>query len=141
MCKRLKWLRLSSKNKNKIINANIIPAALYGVETTHVSSQAMDGLRTAVAEILGPKSSKRSIDMLFNLSDKNKENDPKGQVLIKRIMELRRMMSKDPEILNMTQHMIEYYNDNQSAFDNILKQDDEENQEWINITNWKKKHT
>ena len=89
MCKRLTWLKLSNRNKNKIINANILPAALYGVETTHVSSQAMDGLRSAVAEVFGPKSSKRSIDMLYNLSDKNKENDPKAQVLIRRIMNQR----------------------------------------------------
>ena len=81
MCRRVKWLKLSDQNKNKIINANVIPAALYGVETTLASRQAVDELRTAIAEVFGPKSSKRSIDMLYNLSDKNKENDPKAQIL------------------------------------------------------------
>ena len=72
MCKRLKWLKLSNNSKYKIINSNIIPAALYGVETTHVSTTAIDELRTAIADVLGPKSSKRSLDMAFSLSDKNK---------------------------------------------------------------------
>ena len=111
MCKRLKWLKLSNNNKYKIINSNIIPAALYGVETTHVSTTAIDELRTAIADVMGPKSPKRSLDMAFNLSDKNKGSDPKAHVLVRRIMELRRMMSKDQETYVIAQSMVSFYND------------------------------
>jgi hypothetical protein len=55
-------------------------------------------------------------------------------------MELRRIMNKDPEIHTMAQGLIIFYNDldNQSLFDNITQQDEEENIEWEDITNWKR---
>ena len=52
--------------------SNIIPAALYGAETIYISDAALASIRTSVAEVIGPKSGKRSIDMVFNLSDSNK---------------------------------------------------------------------
>ena len=94
MCCRLKWLKLTNKNKQKIIMSNIIPAALYGAETTFISDAALASIRTCVAEVIGPKSGKRSIDMVFNLSDTNKELDPKAHILIKRVTEMRRMWLK-----------------------------------------------
>ena len=140
MCRRLKLLKRSDKSRNKTINANITLAALNGVETTHASSQAMDGLRSAVAEGFGPKSSKRSIDMLYNLSDENKENDPKTQVLLRRVMELRRTMSKDSAIFEISKQIIKFYTENQHTFENIKQHDAIDNQEWIGITNWKKEN-
>jgi hypothetical protein len=139
MCKRLKWLKLSNNSKYKIRNSNIIPVALYGVETTHVSTTAIDELRTAIADVLGPKSSKRSLDMAFNLSDKNKESDPKAHVLVRRVMELRRMMSKDHDTYVMAQNMVNYYNnlDNSHLFESMHEQETEQQNEWDDITKWK----
>ena len=73
--------------------SNIIPAALYGAETTFISDAALASIRTSVAEVIGPKSGKKSIDMvfIFNLSDTNKELDPKAHILTKRITEMRRI--------------------------------------------------
>ena len=138
MCNRLKWLKLSNQNKNKIITSNIIPAALYGVETTHVSKNVMAGLRSAVAEVLGPKSSKRSLDILYNLSDKNKEIDPKAHVLLKRVMELRRMMCKDTDTQNIIKEMITSYNANEQALQIVQLQESVDNDDWINMSEWKK---
>ena len=83
MCNKLKWMKLTKNNKNKVILSNIIPAALYGVETTYVSNAAINSLRAGVAEAIGPKSGKRSVNMVFNMTGTNKELDPLAYVLIK----------------------------------------------------------
>ena len=137
MCCRLKWLKLTNKNKQKIIMSNIIPAALYGAETTFISDAALASIRTSVAEVIGPKSGKRSIDMVFNLSDTNKELDPKAHILIKRITEMRRMMAKNTECKELISLMISIHNKNGIISD--VEGDDScsQHRQMPDITNWK----
>ena len=72
--------------------------------------------------------------MLYNLSDKNKESDPKAQILLRRIMELRRTICKDSDLIETTKEMIQFYNDNQHTLQNTQQQDENENNEWNDIT-------
>ena len=77
--------------------------------------------------------------MVFNLSDKNKESDPKAHILIRRVVELRRMMSKDKDTYITAQSMVMYYNnlDNKHFFESVSQQEEEQQHEWDDITNWK----
>ena len=58
MAKRLRWLPITSKMKERIVLCNIIPAGIYGIEAVRVSVIAFRHFRSAIANVLGPKSKK-----------------------------------------------------------------------------------
>ena len=91
----------------------------------------------SVAEVIGPKSGKRSIDMVFNFSDTNKEFDPKAHILIKKITEMRRMMAKNTECKELISSMNSIYNKNGIMSD--VEGDDScsQHRQMLDITNWK----
>ena len=117
--------------------SNIIPAALYGAETTHISDAALSSIRASVADIIGPKSGKRSTDMVFNLSDTNKEMDPKAHILIKSITEMRRMMAKNIECKELICSMIGLYNKNGICSGVERHDPHNEPKQMPDITNWR----
>ena len=94
MTHRLQWLGISNETQSKIVQSNIVPAALYGVEAWHVNTSKCNELRTAIANVIGPKGSKRSVDMAYNMVDTNRDLDPQAYILQARILQLRRNMSK-----------------------------------------------
>ena len=96
MTKRLRWLNVSVETKHKIITTNIIPAALYGVEATYVNQNVLNGLRSAIATIIGSRSAKRSVDLTFDYIPTKRELDPNAHILLRRVIELRRNCSKNP---------------------------------------------
>ena len=95
MCARLKWLGINHQTKEKIILTNILPAALYGAETTMVAKATMAKLRTAIMDVIGPGSAKRSVEIAFDFTESSKELDPQVYVLTKRVLELRRNIAKN----------------------------------------------
>ena len=94
MTKRLRWLNVSMETKHNIITTNILPAALYGVGATYVNQTALNGLRSAIASIIGPRSAKRSVDICFDFIATKRELDAKAHILLRRVIELRRNCSK-----------------------------------------------
>ena len=92
--RRLKWIPISPEMKERIVLANVIPAALYGVEAANVSSKAMAGLRSAIAGTIGPSSHKKNVNLVFDCVSSSKDLDPLCHVLYMRIAGLRRMMAK-----------------------------------------------
>ena len=96
MAKKLRWMPLSKNDKEKIIRCNVLPAALYGVETATINNHSMNALRSAIADAIGPQSAKRSLDLVFATTCTSKTLDPNAHVLYQRVAGLRRMMAKHP---------------------------------------------
>ena len=66
MAKRLRWMALSRNTKEKIVQTNILPAGLYGVEAADLNLSALQSLRVAIAKAVGPAASKRNVDLSFS---------------------------------------------------------------------------
>ena len=79
--------------KEGIVLCNILLAAIYGVEASHVNIAALQSLRSAIASAIGPSSSKRNVDLLFDCRSCTKDLDPIAHILYERIAALRRMMA------------------------------------------------
>ena len=97
MCTRLKWLGLSIQTREKIVLTNILPAAMYGIESTRACKSTLEKLRSAILGVIGPSSHKRSVDMSFEFVGTNKDLDPMSYMLTRRVLELRRNISKNPK--------------------------------------------
>ena len=54
MARKLAWMPMDLRFKEKIVLCNILPAALYGAEAAHVNQAALHRLRTAIAKAIGP---------------------------------------------------------------------------------------
>ncbi len=67
MVKKLKRLRTSKMRKAKSIRTNALPAGLYGTDTWHISSKAMQDFRSAIVSTLGSNSCRRSPTMVLEV--------------------------------------------------------------------------
>ena len=108
--KRLKYMPISSEMKNRIVIANILPAALYRVEITHINAAAMQELRGAIASAVGSRSAKRSIDLVSNTTDTAKDLDPLVHSLYLRISNLRRIMAESLTAYGQVRTIIKKHN-------------------------------
>ena len=90
MCKRLQWMRVSREQKEQIVRANILPAALYGAEGCFVNRTVLNSLRVGIARCIGPRSKRRCVDLTFAFSGAAKDLDPEIHIIFGRIAALRR---------------------------------------------------
>ena len=65
MAKKLRWMPLNKAMKEKIVQANILTAGLYGVEAADMNRSALNALRAAIAKAIGPGSGKRNMDITY----------------------------------------------------------------------------
>ena len=93
----------------RVVQANILAAALYGAETTHVNKQALSKLRSAVAFAIGPKSKKRNVDLAFEVSKTAKDLDPYTHIIYNRVINARRMMANNDEYKDIIAKIITRY--------------------------------
>jgi hypothetical protein len=94
MAKRLKWMAVGDEMRERLVLTNLLPAALYGVESIRVAGSALNGLRSAIADAIGPKSDKRSVNLVFDCASANKELDPFAYILVQRVLNIRRTIVK-----------------------------------------------
>jgi ribonuclease HI len=95
--RRLSYMPIGQKDKEMIVRCNILPAALYGCESAHINQSALQALRSAIADAVGPKSVRRCVDATFVFTSCAKDLDPLTHILYNRIASLRRLMAKHPE--------------------------------------------
>jgi len=110
MARHLKWMDLTQQMKEKIVQANILPAGLYGVEAACISKKALNKLRSAVADAIGCKGHRRNVSMTFTCARASKDLDPLVYVLQQRIMGLRRMCAKNSGLKGRIGLIIKRYN-------------------------------
>ena len=94
MVKHLRWMPISTPEKESIIRANILPMALYGCEAAHINDAVFQRMRSAIAEAIGPRSAKACTDLVFEFSTTSKDIDPAVHVLYNRTSALRRVVTK-----------------------------------------------
>ncbi len=107
---RLRWLPLPLELKQKIVQANILPAGLYGCEAAWVNKSCLKAFRAAVANALGPRSNRASNEVVFHNTTTSKELDPSTYILLQRVLTLRRTLSKYPERIAQARSIIGKYN-------------------------------
>ncbi len=107
---RLRWLPLPLEFKQKIVQANILPAGLYGCEAAWVNKSCLKAFRAAVANALGPRSSRASNEVVFHNTTASKDLDPGTYILLQRVLTLRRTLSKYPDRISQAKSIIGNYN-------------------------------
>ena len=100
----------SREMKEKIVLCNILPAGLYGVEATHVNKGALQSLRSAIADAIGPSSAKRNVNLVFECTKSSRDLDPQAHILYLRVASLRRMMAKHKDKQGQIRLIIRKYN-------------------------------
>ena len=76
----------------------MLPAALYGTETARCNINEMQALRTAITDVIGPRSARRCIAMVYETCSGGTDLDPQVQQLVRKVALLKRMMAKFPSI-------------------------------------------
>ena len=112
MAVRLKWLPIDNTFKEKIILANVLPAALYGAEAAHVNKSSMKALRSAIANAIGPRSQRACNDVVFHNVSIANDIDPEVYLLQNRILSLRRLMAKHPKMYETVTDIINIHRNN-----------------------------
>ncbi len=107
---RLRWLPLPIEFKEKIIQANVLPASLYGCEAAWANKSSLKALRSAIANALGPRSTRASNEIVFHITTTSKDLDPNTYIFTQRVLILRRTLSKYPEWLAQVKSIIGNYN-------------------------------
>ncbi len=93
--------------KAMFVLTSVLSGSLYGCEATYASESAMDALATAIADTVSPRASKRSNDIMF--STLMRELEPCAVVFMRRAITLRRMIAKQPFVLEFAKDILDTY--------------------------------
>ena len=93
-------------SKNTAIMTTILPAALYGTEVGKGSNRAMQALRTAIADTVGPNSARRCLAMVFSYNNQKADLDPNIQQVVRKVALLRRITAKYPKLTTIAKAAI-----------------------------------
>ncbi len=115
MAKRLRWIPLNHKVKEHIVQANILPAGLYGAEASWVNKSILKALRAAIGNALGPRSARASNDIVFNNTTCSGDLDPDTYILTQRVTSLRRTIAKYPAKRDKVCNIIKQYKDSNNT--------------------------
>ena len=68
----------------------------HGTEAAGIAATEMQALRTAIADAVGPKSRRRSVDLVMVMHSHHGHIDPQVQHFVRKILLLRRTIAKYP---------------------------------------------
>ncbi len=106
---------MSRHDKATIIQSNILPAALYGIEVTSGCKSLMGSLQAAITDAVGPKSVRRAQAGVFEIHSMKGDLDPQVAQLSRRITTLRRQISKYPALEMQVRLIITRYKTKQGC--------------------------
>ncbi len=105
MVKRLRWVNLLQEEKAKVVQSNVLPAALYGIEMGRTNQSAIENLSAAIVDVLGPRSVRRSRMGVYEALPGNSDLDPDVHQVLRRTMLLRRMAAKHGKVKTLIDEM------------------------------------
>ena len=73
-------------------------AAMYGCETTPINDSCMRSYRTAVVDTIAFNTKRRSADLTFAFCSKGTDVDPETEVLVRRVMAMRRAVARSERL-------------------------------------------
>ena len=76
---------------------HILPAALYGCEAVYVNKGALQDLRAAIANAIGPQGQRASTDLVFDSHLAARDIDPWVYILNARLAAIRRHLENNPQ--------------------------------------------
>ena len=91
-------LPLSYEIKAKLIRATPLAAAKYGTPAAHVGNASYVAFRAALVDAIAPKTTKRCPCRTFECNSHGDDLDPEVVFGIEKIVLLRRVLAKDPEL-------------------------------------------
>ena len=94
--------------KQSVVRTLVLAPGLYGCEVTPYSITAMGLLYTAVAKAIGPYNHFSSNPMAFNIAAPS-NLDPVAEVLVRRVMGLRRNLAKHPHLRTLVDNIYACY--------------------------------
>ncbi len=100
-----------------MIEANILPAALYGIEMTNGCRSALERLQAAIAGVIGTRSAKRSQLGSYKIQKWKRDLDPDVVQLVRRITLVRRQIDKNPEVGDVIKLIIRKYAEGHVRYD------------------------
>ena len=111
LVRRLRWLPMELKDKITIIRTTVLPGALYGSEVSSLNQTALAALRTAIADVLGPSSARRCLEVVFEARRGRgaADLDPKVNQLVRKILLLRCVIAKYPRDLTKVRSSLVVY--------------------------------
>ena len=108
--RKLARIPLTKAKRASIIRISILPAALYGSEVAEASKKSMGKLRAAIEDTIGPRGTKRSTALTFEVcSGMGKDLDPTVQKLVRNVALIKRMMAKHEDVKSKVEEAIRRY--------------------------------
>ncbi len=105
----MRWIPISKQEKLQIIESNILPSALYGIEMTGGCPSVAKVLQSAIADVIGARAQRRSQLGAFEVQKKKKDLDPEVAIMVRRAALLRRRMDKFPHLEEKIKAIVERY--------------------------------
>ena len=98
LLQRLRYCPASVETKVRAITTKVYAAGLYGVEATQISTAKVAKLSAAVIDAFRSRNNSHNADRFYTTltTDKN-DLDPMAQVLVRRVLQIRRTSKKRPE--------------------------------------------
>jgi hypothetical protein len=114
-------LPLSIEAKAKIIRTKVLAVALYRYEASRICPVTLLKLRSAIKQVLGSHTSHKSTDFTFAVSSHGSDLDPEVVVLCRRILFIRRILTKRPHCIEIARRTWQQYEDYQYIGTDINK--------------------
>ena len=106
---RLRYLPASREDKVKIILVKVFPGCLYGIEGGDLSDSQLATLSAAIIDAFNSHNDYHDTELtLLTLTDySSKDLDPVSQILKRRVVELRRAITKHPDYEVLTTKILQ----------------------------------
>ena len=110
LLEKISKIGLNVQTRIKAITVKINPMAVYGAENANPSTANLQKFKTKILQCISGKSSRGDKDLKFATLDESKKDlDPEVQMIIHRVLAMRREAAKRPAIKNMINRIIEKY--------------------------------
>ena len=102
-------LHVPDQLRADIIRTKALPRALYGIEGSQPPGQQMRKVASAIKDAITHSSTHRSHDLTFAVCSNGSDLDPEVHMLIRRVILLRRMMTKHVRASEAVLHIYRLY--------------------------------
>lgn len=102
-------LPLTFAQQTSLIRPNVLTAALFGCESAPFDDAPLIALRAAIVRVIGPSKTCTSNDLAFSPSSYRIDIDPLVQILVRKVVLMRRVLAKRPQLLDMISQSLAMY--------------------------------
>ena len=108
--KRLRYIPATMEAKTRIIHAKFFAAAFYGIEAAEATPAKIAKLTAAIIDAYRSKNNDHNTDRFFTtLTTDKQETDPLAQILMRRVMQVRRAACKKDGNFQRYKKLIQEY--------------------------------